>query len=158
MGREAFDREWPCHAHAGFVFIRAVVEEFNISGLSDRLINPSLTRDALLPPSPVKASDVSGPSLAHLSWDFPFLPFSSERGIQFVAQRLEPSLEIFPDRVNRGIVGDGFERDVRHPLVDEALSYITMRRRIGLDLANDLPSLARPSGLSARCNTDISLP
>ncbi len=60
--------------------------------------------------------------------DFPFLPLLLERGVQLLAQRLQLCLPLVPDDVDLGVVGDGFERDVRHALIDEALADVAMRR------------------------------
>ena len=50
-------------------------------------------------------------------------PASAERGVQLVAQWFQGLLELLPDDVNLGIVGDGLEGDVGNPLVDEPLAY-----------------------------------
>ena len=56
--------------------------------------------------------------------DFPFLPILIESRVQLDAQRLQLGLPLVPDDVNLGVVGDGFERDVRHAFVDEAMANV----------------------------------
>jgi hypothetical protein len=46
-------------------------------------------------------------------------------------------LRLFPDHVDLGIVGDGFQGDVRGALVDEALADVAVGGGVGLDLAGD---------------------
>ena len=55
----------------------------------------------------------------------------AERGIELRAQRLQRLLPFLPDDVDLGVVGDVFERDMRHALVDEAEADVAMRR-VGL--------------------------
>ncbi len=61
-----------------------------------------------------------------------------ERGVKLLAQRLERLLEFFPDDVDFGVVGDGFQRDVRDALIDEALTEIAVHRHGGGNGASDL--------------------
>ena len=44
------------------------------------------------------------------------------------AQRLELPLPLVPDDVDLGVIGDGFERDVRYALVNEAVADVAARR------------------------------
>ena len=54
--------------------------------------------------------------------DLPFLPSLFHCGVQTLAQGLQGRLPLVPDDVDLGVVGDGLERDMRHPLVDEAMA------------------------------------
>ncbi len=46
-------------------------------------------------------------------------------------------LELLPDHVDFGVVGDGFECDVRHALVDEALADVAVGRGLGRNRVRD---------------------
>jgi hypothetical protein len=50
MRRQAFDYDGTGHAHAGFVVIGAVVEQFDIGGLGDGGVDLLLAGDASFPP------------------------------------------------------------------------------------------------------------
>ena len=95
----------------------------------------------------VASADQPSPCLAR---DFPFLPCLAEGGVEPGAEGLQGLLPRLPDHVDLGIVGDGFEGDVRHALVDEALADVATRRRAS-DGARCVisASLRCPSGLSA---------
>ena len=67
------------------------------------------------------------------AWDFPFFPLLAESRVQFFAQRLKASLEVLPNHIDRGIVCDGFQGNVRRSLVDEALSNVAMARNVCLN-------------------------
>ena len=54
-----------------------------------------------------------------------------ERRVQRLAERFQLGLVGFVDDVDLGVVGDGLERDVRHALVDEALTDGAVGRRVG---------------------------
>ena len=84
------------------------------------------------------------PVLVRLAGNLPLRPVAIEPGVQVVAQRLQRLLPALPDDVDLGVVGDRLERDVRHPLVDEPLPDVAVRRRLRGRLAGDLGFLALP--------------
>ena len=43
-----------------------------------------------------------------------------------LAQRLQFRLPLVPDDIDLRVVGDGFERDVRHALIDEAVADVSV--------------------------------
>jgi hypothetical protein len=47
---------------------------------------------------------------------------------ELLAQRLQLGLPLLPDHVDLGVVGDGLQRDVGHPLVDEPLAHALVGR------------------------------
>lgn len=49
-------------------------------------------------------------------------------GIQLLAQRLQLGLPLVPDDVDLGVVGDGFQGDVRHALIDKAVADVALHR------------------------------
>ena len=48
--------------------------------------------------------------------------------VQCFAQRLQIGLPLVPDDINLRVVGDGLERDVRHALIDEAVTDVPLHR------------------------------
>ena len=80
---------------------------------------------------------VGRPIFFSLTGDLPFLPVCAQRGVEPLAQRLQGLLEIFPDDVDFGVIGDGAQRDVGHALVDEALADVAEAGRFGGGLALD---------------------
>src|SRR5204862_545851 len=70
--------------------------------------------------------------------NFPFFPRLAEGNVQVGSQGLKFSLEGFPNYVNFGIVRDRLQRDVRRALIDKALSYVALRRRIWLNFSGYL--------------------
>ena len=83
-----------------------------------------LAGDARLPPFGVRGRGVRRPILARLARDFPLLPCLAEGGVEPGAEGLQGLLPRLPDHVDLGIVGDGFQGDVRHALIDEALADV----------------------------------
>jgi hypothetical protein len=67
-----------------------------------------------------------------------------KRGVEPAAQRLQRLLPLLPDHIDLGVIGDRFQSDVRHPLVDEALANVAARRRLLRWRASDLALLALP--------------
>ena len=72
----------------------------------------------------------SGHLSSGLAGDFPFFPLLLERRVELLAQRFQRRLELLPDDVDLGVVGDGLERDVRHALIDEALADVAVGRSL----------------------------
>ena len=157
MGRQAFDRERAGDADAGFVLIGPVVEDSN-SALAAIEASISFWRAMRSSHhSGVHASFGGGVARAisgcRASRGFPILSHFLPSAALFnaCAQRFELRLELLPDHVDLGIVGDGFERDVRRALVDEALADVAVRRlRLGRELAGDLRFFAAGPPVSAR--------
>jgi hypothetical protein len=73
------------------------------------------------------------PAGGDLAGDLPFLPASTEQGVQPRTQRFEPLLGLVPDHVDLGIVGNGLKGYVRRALIDEALADVAVssRQRLG---------------------------
>ncbi len=60
------------------------------------------------------------------------------------ALRFERALRVLPQHVDLGVVGDGFQGDVRRAVVDEALPQVTLGGRIGRLGAGELRFLGAP--------------
>ena len=146
MRRQALDGERPGDADAGLVLIGLVEEIFVIRLGRDGSVHLLLPGDACLPPCSMNIAGFGGPVIVRLTWDFPFLPGLAEGVVQFFAQRLQGLLPLLPDLVDLGVVGDGFQGDVRHALVDEALADIAVRGRFGGRALRDLGFLPLPFG------------
>ena len=71
---------------------------------------------------------------------------AGEGGVEGVAGGLDGGLAGGPDHVDLGVVGDGFQRDVRHALVDEALADVVVGGRVGRGRAGDVGLLAAALG------------
>ena len=147
MGREGFDGEGAGDADLGFVLVGFVVEELELGLGGDGGVNFLLAGDAGFPPGGVEllcrgcrpgaltgrgpwrvwhASAAWGHAayIAKLARDFPFLPGFLEGLVQLLAQRFEGLLPFVLDDINLGVVGDGFEGDVRDALIDEAVAEV----------------------------------
>ena len=146
MRRQTFHGERTGDADARVVGIRLVVEKFMVCLGGDGGIDGLLAGDARLPPFGVRGCSTGRPALSCLARDFPFLPCLTEGGVEPGAQGLQGLLPVLPDHVDLGIVGDGFQGDVRHALVDEALADVAMRGRFGGRALCDLPLLALSFG------------
>ena len=70
----------------------------------------------------------------------------AEGGVEPGAEGLQGLLPRLPDHVDLGIVGDGFQGDVRHALVDEALADVAAGGRFRRRTLRDLGFLALPLG------------
>ena len=136
--RQALDREGAGDADARVVDIGLVVEIFVVRLGGDGGVDGLLAGDARLPPFGVRGRGVGRPAFAGLARDFPLLPCLAEGGVEAGAERLQGLLPRLPDHVDLGIVGDGFQGDVGHALVDEALADVAaggcFRRRALRDL------------------------
>jgi hypothetical protein len=84
-----------------------------------------LPGDALLPPLRMILLRFRRPFLLFIARDFPFFPFCAQCLIELLAQRFQRLLELFPDDVDLGIVGDGLKSDMRHALAHESLADIS---------------------------------
>src|SRR5437899_12850697 len=93
-------------------------------GRVDLLLPP----DARLPPVSVHRLRDVRPLGFGLARDLPLLPLLLQRGVELLAQRLQPRLPLLPDDVDLRVVGDGLERNVGYALVNEALTDVAMRR------------------------------
>ena len=144
VGRNALHREGACDADLPVVLVGFVVEVFVIRLGCDGGVDLLLPGDALCPPVAVNISGLLGPSLFGVAGDFPLFPGGAERAVQLFTQRLQRLLELLPDHVDLGVVGDGLERDVGHALVHETLSDVVVGRRFRRRLARDLAFLLPP--------------
>jgi hypothetical protein len=72
--RQAFDRERAGDPDAAGVVEAAVVEQFDIGGLRDRVVDLALSRDARPPASGMRGTRRLRPVGTGLAWDFPSLP------------------------------------------------------------------------------------
>ena len=141
VGRDALDGEGAGDSHLVLVLVGLVVEVFVVGLGRDGGVNLLLAGDALLPPGFVQVFDGLGPALFGLARDLPLLPAGAQGRVQALLQRLQPQLEIFPDDVDLGVVGDGAQGDVGDALVDEALADVAVAGRYGRRLAFDLSLL-----------------
>ena len=78
--------------------------------------------------------------------DFPFLPVAVHRLVELPAQGLQLLLVLFPDDIDFGVVGNGLQSDVRHPLIDEALADVPLGGRIGGRFAGEFRFLGLAFG------------
>ena len=147
--RQAFDRERPSHANDLLVLVRLVVEILDWGVGRDGSVDVLLARDAGLPPPSVETLGLGRPVIGGFPANLPFLPGLPECLVQVVADRLENLLKSLPDDVDLGVVGDLFQGDVRHSLVDETLADATVGCLGGRGLAVIWASCCWPSGLSA---------
>ncbi len=144
MRRQALDRERPGDAHSRFVFIGAVVAQFDVGGLGDRGVDLLLTGYAALPPLRMGLLRGGGPCRRSLARDFPVLECLAERGVQLRAQRLQLRLPLLVDDVYLGIICNISQRDVRRSLVDEAQAEVLMGRSVRQEFAGDVLLFATP--------------
>ena len=80
---------------------------------------------------------LGGPGVARLAGNLPFFIGAVERGVQLRPQRLQGFLELLPDHVDLGVVGDGLQGDVGDALVHEALADVVVRGRFRGGLAGN---------------------
>ncbi|MCY1529509.1 hypothetical protein D9M68_646580 [compost metagenome] len=66
------------------------------------------------------------PLLTRFARDLPLLPGLLQQPVQLRAQRFQRLLPLLPDHVDLGVVGDGFQRDVRHAVIDKAVADVAM--------------------------------
>jgi hypothetical protein len=142
--RQALDSERAGDADARVVGIGLFVEvlEFRLGG--DRGVVLLLPADARMPPFGMQLLRRVG-----IARDFPLLPVLGEGGVESVAERFERLPLLLPNYVDLRVVGDRTQRDMWHPLVDEAMANVTMRWRFLRGLRLTSPSFLCPSGLSA---------
>ena len=81
-----------------------------------------------LPPIGVQFLRRSGHFVIGFARNLPLLPVLLERRVQLLAQRLQLRLPFVPDDIDLRVVGDGFERDVWHALIDEAVADVPVHR------------------------------
>ena len=128
MGAEALHGEGTGDADLLLVLVGLVVEVFELGLGGDGGVDLLLPGDAGLPPVGVQLLCRVRPLAIGLARNLPFLPGSLERGVQRFTQRLQLRLPLVPDDIDLRVVGDGFERDVRHALIDEAVADVPMHR------------------------------
>ena len=78
------------------------------------------------------------PFAVRFAGDFPLFPLLLEGGVQLLPQRLKDRLELLPDHIDFGIVGDRLERDVRDALINEALADVFVRGSLRRNRVGDL--------------------
>ena len=147
--RQALYGEGAGDADLFFVLVGLVVEVFVVGLGGDGGVDFLLPGDALFPPVRVNSSDLLGPGVIGIAGDFPFLVGCAECVVQLPTQRFQRPLELLPDDVNLGVVGDGLERDVGYALVHETLADVIVGGRFRGCLAASAASLICPSRLSA---------
>ena len=138
MGRQAFHGEGAGDADLLLVLVGLVVEVFEFGLGGDGGVDFLLACNARLPPVGVEFSGGIRPFGVGVAGDFPLLPcrrggFQTRpySGVQLFAQRFQLRLPLVPDDVDLGVVGDGFQGDVRHALVDEAVAEVAARGLAG---------------------------
>ncbi len=122
MRRQALYRERPGYAHLALIFVGLVIEVFVLGFGGDGGVDFLLARDACLPPFRVQAFGFGGPGVFGFARDLPFFPRLFQCRVERPAQGFERELILVPDDVDFGVVGDGFQRDVRNAFVVEALA------------------------------------
>ena len=137
MRRQALDGERPGDTDAGTVFVGAVVEVFDVGLAGDGGVDAPLPLDAGLPPGGVGLLGLRGPGGFGGAGDLPILPLLAEGSVEGGAQGFERGLRLLLQHVDLGVVGDGFESDVRRALIDEAVADVVMGGRIRLHAAGD---------------------
>ena len=142
--RQALDREGTGDADARVVAIGLVVEVLVVRFGSDGGVDLSLAGDARLPPIGMRGRGIGRPIFVGVARDFPLLPLPAEGGVEPGAERLQGLLPALPDHVDFGIVGDGFQGDVGHALIDEALADVAAGHRLRRRALRDLAFLFLP--------------
>jgi hypothetical protein len=137
MGRKGLHCERPRHPH-GVALLVGPVEELLIGPGRNRGVHTLLAGDTLLPPGRVKFSGRGGPTLPRLSGNLPLLPRLAQRPVDLAAQRFQHRLKLLPDGVDLCVVGDVFEHNVGHPLIDKAVADVAVGGRSGKGRAADL--------------------
>jgi len=135
---KAFHGERSGDANLFPVLIGLVVKVFVIGLGSDGGVDFLLPGDALLPPLSMERFGFLRPFLLGLAGDFPFLPGFAKRLVELLTERLQGPLELFPDHVDFGVVGNGFQGDVRNSFINEPLTNAPMGRYFGGRLAREL--------------------
>ena len=148
--RQALHGERPGHADLLLVLVGLVVEVFELGFGGDGRVDLLLPGDALLPPLGVQLPRLLRPFRHRPRGGFPIPPTScSSAWLSLFAQRFQHFLILFPDHVDLGVVGDGFEGDMRHALIDEALADVAARGLGRGAVRVTSASLIWPSRLSA---------
>jgi hypothetical protein len=152
VGRDAFDGEGSGYAHLFRVFVGLVVEVFGVGFGGYGGVDFFLAGDALDPPLGVGLDGGCGPVGVGFAGDLPFFPVLVRRVVEGLVQRVaegfEEGLELVPDDVDLGVVGDGFEGDVGDAFVDEALADLVVSGADGDGLAGDFGFFGVPVRLA----------
>ena len=140
-GAHALHREGPRHAGLLLVLVRPVVKVLRLSVAGDGGIDFLLPGLAHLLELSLQILRLLGPGGRCLEGHLPLLRRGlTERRTQRFAQFLRGLHVPFVNNVNLRIVGDGFQRDVRHTFVDKALLDASLRGAHD-GLARDFPFL-----------------
>ena len=119
MRREAFHGERACYTDFFLVLIGLIIQIFVVRLGCDGGINFLLAGDTRLPPVGVQLQCLLVPCRIRFAGDFPLFPLFAEKFIQLYTQGFHCLLPLVVNNINFGIVGDRFQRDMWHALVDE---------------------------------------
>jgi hypothetical protein len=128
VGREALDGERPGDADRLSILIGFVIEVLELGLGGDGGVDLLLPGNPLPPPVGVELLAGLRPLCVGIAGNLPLLPGLAEGLVVLRPQRFQRFLEPLPDDVDLGVVGDGFEGDVRHPFVDKALADVAAGR------------------------------
>ena len=144
VGGDAFHGEGAGHPHLAAVFVGLVVQVLVVGPGGDGGVNFLLAGDAPLPPEGVEGSGFLGPGRVGFPGNLPLLPGRAQGAVQFLPQGFQFLLRRLPDDVNFGVVGDGAQGDVGHPLVNEPLAHVAVGGHIRRGAAGDFSLLLLP--------------
>ena len=128
MRRQAFHGERPRDPDSLGFLVGLVIEHLGVGLAGDGGVDFSLPVLMSLPPFLQQLFCISWPVRFWFAGHFPFFPLLLELLIQLDADWFQRLLPLGVDGVDLLVVSDGFERDVGHPLVDEALANVAFRR------------------------------
>ena len=110
--REAFHGERTGDADLLPVLIRLVVKVLVIGPGGDGCVDFLLAGDALLPPVRMELLCFLRPFGLGVAGDFPFFPGFAQCRVEALKERFQGFLELLPDHVNFGIIGNLSQLDV----------------------------------------------
>ena len=119
MRREAFHGERACYTDFFFVLIGLIIQIFVVRLGCDGGIDFLLAGDARSPPVGVQLQCLLVPCRIRFAGDFPLFPFITEYVIELGTQWFQRLLPLVINDINFGIVGNRFQCDMWHTLVDE---------------------------------------
>ena len=126
MGLRALDREGTGHADLFLVLVGLVVEIFKLGFGGDGGVDLLLPGDAGLPPVGMQFLRGIWPLVIGLPRNFPFVPFFLERRVQLIRAAAPASPATSPRSHQSPHCWRWIERDVRHALIDEAVSNVSV--------------------------------